>query len=72
MQNHGLDKKQTQALNHPLRLRILEMSKRERDRSLSVESLTDTLAATREFEHVNADEVFYHRNCLMDAELLPK
>lgn len=59
------------ALNHPLRLRILEMHKRERGRSLSVVSLTADLAKTREYEHVKQAEVKYHRDCLQAADLLP-
>ena len=73
---HGRDDRrlgntQTRALNHPLRLRILEMHKRERGRSLSVESLTTDLARTREYGHVTPGEVKYHRARLQDAELLP-
>jgi DNA-binding transcriptional ArsR family regulator len=75
MQPHERDRRlgteQTQAISHPLRLRILEISKRERGRSLSVEWLTAALTATREFEHVTASQVNYHRACLQDAELLP-
>jgi DNA-binding transcriptional ArsR family regulator len=61
----------TRALNHPLRLRILEMHKRERGRSLSVESLTADLTRIPEYEDVSAAEVKYHRDRLQDAELLP-
>jgi DNA-binding transcriptional ArsR family regulator len=62
---------QTQALSHPLRLRIMEMHLREPDRSLSVESLTADLARTPGYEHVKPSEVSYHRARLLDAELLP-
>ena len=62
---------ETHALSHPLRLRILELFARDRDRSLSVEALTADLARTPEFGHVNEREVSYHRARLLDAELLP-
>lgn len=62
---------QTHALNHPLRLRILEMHKRERGRSLSVESLTAELSRLPEYEGVSAAEVKYHRDRLQDAKLIP-
>jgi len=62
---------QTRALDHPLRLRILEMHKRARDRPMSVEILTAALAQTREYADVKAAEVRYHRDRLLDAELLP-
>jgi hypothetical protein len=62
----------TQVLRHPLRLRILEVHLHERGRSFSVGSLTAHLAMTPGFEHVKPDQVNYHRNCLLDAELLPK
>jgi DNA-binding transcriptional ArsR family regulator len=62
---------QAQALSHPLRLRILEMHKRERGRVLSVETLTATLATTRGYEHVKPSTVSYHRARLLQAELLP-
>lgn len=61
----------TQALSHPLRLRIMEMHEREPGRSLSVEALTVDLARTPGYEHVKASEVNYHRARLLDAELLP-
>jgi hypothetical protein len=62
---------QTRALHHPLRLRILELHKRARDRALSVELLTEALSQTQEYGHVNQAEVKYHRDRLLDAELLP-
>lgn len=62
---------QTRALNHPLRLRILEMHKRMRGRSLSVETLTEALAQTREYKDVKQGQVKYHRDRLLDADLLP-
>lgn len=61
----------TQALSHPLRLRIMEMSVRERGRLLSVEALTATLVTTPGYEHVKQSEVNYHRARLLDAELIP-
>lgn len=60
----------THALNHPLRLRILEMHKRAGGQPLSVGTLTAALGQTLEYEHVKPAEVAYHRNRLLDAELL--
>lgn len=60
----------THALNHPLRLRILEIHRRMKSRPLSVKTLTLALAQTPEYEHVRAAEVKYHRDCLIDADLL--
>jgi hypothetical protein len=65
-----LANKQKHALNHPLRLRILEMHKRMRSRPLSVETLTLALSQTREYKDVKAAEVKYHRDTLLDADLL--
>jgi hypothetical protein len=62
---------QARALNHPLRLRILEMHKRMKSRSLSVEELTLALSQTREYKDVRAAEVKYHRDRLLEADLLP-
>jgi DNA-binding transcriptional ArsR family regulator len=62
---------QARALNHPTRLRIMEMHRSEPGRSLSVASLTADLSRTAGYEHVNASEVNYHRACLQDAGLLP-
>jgi len=65
-----LNSSQTQALSHPLRLRILEMHKRVRSRPLSVETLTLALRQTREYKDVKAAEVRYHLARLQDADLL--
>jgi hypothetical protein len=59
------------ALNHPLRLRILEMHKRMRSRPLSIKTITEVLADTREYKQVSAAEVKYHHACLQDAKLIP-
>jgi hypothetical protein len=61
----------THALNHPLRLRILEMHTRMKSRPLSVETMVTVLAQTGEYGDVRAAEVKYHRDRLLDAELLP-
>lgn len=61
---------QARALNHPMRLRILEMHKRTRSRPLSVETLTLALSQTREYSDVKQAEVKYHRDTLLDADLL--
>jgi DNA-binding transcriptional ArsR family regulator len=62
----------THALRHPTRLRILEVSARERGRPLSVERLTEALVKTPGFEHVKPDTVNYHRARLLAVELLPE
>jgi DNA-binding transcriptional ArsR family regulator len=62
---------QTRALNHPLRLRILEMHRRMKSRPLSVETLTEALSQTREYKDVKQAEVKYHRDRLLEADLLP-
>lgn len=62
--------KQSHALNHPLRLRILEMHKRMRSRPLSLETLTAALTETPEYRDVKVAEVKYHRDRLLDAGLL--
>jgi hypothetical protein len=66
-----LDTTQTQALSHPLRLRILEMQTRMRNRPLSVETLMAVLAETREYRDVKVAEVKYHQARLQDAKLIP-
>ena len=62
---------ETHALSHPLRLRILEMFARDRSRSLSVEALTADLTRTPDFQHVEENQVNYHRARLLDVDLLP-
>jgi hypothetical protein len=62
----------THALNHPLRLRILEMHKRMKSRPLSVETMVTVLGQTREYKEVTAAHVRYHRQRLLDAKLLPE
>jgi hypothetical protein len=66
-----IDPQQTQALTHPLRVRILEMHIRVRTRPLSIQTITEVLAETREYGHVSAAEVKYHRERLHYAKLLP-
>jgi len=67
---HRLDPPQTQALTHSLKVRILEMHIRVRSRPLSVQTITEVLAETREYGDVKAAEVKYHRDRLADADLL--
>jgi hypothetical protein len=67
----GLGPTQKQALSHPLRVRILEMHIRMKSRPLSVETMTTVLAGTPEYKGVRAAEVKYHRDRLLDADLLP-
>jgi hypothetical protein len=66
-----LDTTQIRALNHPLRLRILEMHTRMRSRSLAVETLMAVLAETREYRDVKVAAVKYHQARLQDAKLIP-
>jgi hypothetical protein len=63
---------QARALSHPLRLRILEMHKRMGSRPLSVETMTEALAQTREYKDVKRAEVKYHHDRLVEADLLPR
>lgn len=42
-----------------------------KSRPLSVETMTTVLADTPEYGHVRMAEVKYHRDCLLDAKLLP-
>jgi DNA-binding transcriptional ArsR family regulator len=62
----------TRAINHPCRLRILEIHKQERGRSVSVGFLTSALAQTREYRDVTAATVSYHLSRLRDAHPLPE
>jgi len=66
-----LDLDQAQALNHQIRLRIVEMHECNPGRLLSVKSLTADLRSTPGYEHVQARDVNYHRARLIDADLLP-
>jgi len=67
-----IDQELARAVSHPLRLLILRIAAGERYRYLSVRELTAALAITPGLEHVEAKQVLYHRNRLLDAELLPK
>lgn len=62
---------QIRALNHPLRLRIMEMHQRMRGRPLSVETLMAVFAETREYRDVKVAEVKYHQARLQAAKLIP-
>lgn len=50
---------------------ILEMHKRMKSRPLAVETLTAVLEQSREYGDVKVAVVKYHRDRLLDAELLP-
>jgi hypothetical protein len=65
-----LDTAQARALDHPLRLRILEMHSRTRGRPISVETLLSALGQTPEYKDVRRAEVKYHRDRLLEADLL--
>ena len=60
---------QTQALSHPVRLRILELFTRDRGRSLAAELLAEDLAP--DFPKLRIAQVAYHVARLKDAQLLP-
>jgi len=64
---------QTQALGHPVRLGILGLFTKDRNRSLAVTDLrTDLIAEDpAEFGRYTTSQVAYHRARLQDAELLP-
>jgi hypothetical protein len=66
-----LAQEQRRALNHPLRLRLMEMHQRMEGRPLSVETLTAILSETPEYRDVTAAEVKYHQARLQDAKLIP-
>jgi hypothetical protein len=66
------ESKVTRALDHPVRLRILEIHKRDGSQSLpSVAELTTALRDTGDYREVTAAQVNYHRALLRDADLLP-
>ncbi|HEU5063939.1 MAG TPA: helix-turn-helix domain-containing protein [Solirubrobacterales bacterium] len=60
---------QKQALDHPLRLRVLELFAQKPERSLAAESLAADLADR--FPDVKIRQVAYHVAVLKDARLLP-
>lgn len=64
---------QTQALDHPVRLGILGLFTKDRNRSLAVADLRADLIAEdpSEFGRYTTSQIAYHRARLQDAELLP-
>jgi hypothetical protein len=48
------------------------MHKRMGSRPLSVETMTEALAQTREYKDVKRAEVKYHHDRLVEADLLPR
>lgn len=48
----------------------MEMHLRMKSRPLSVETMTAVLSQTREYREVKMAEVKYHRDTLLNAELL--
>lgn len=64
---------QTQALDHPVRLGILGLFTKDRDRSLAAADLRADLIAEDpvEFGAYTTSQIAYHRARLQDAELLP-
>ena len=60
----------TQVLDHPMRLRILELHRSDKGRSLAADELaTDLEALGEEVESVG--QVAYHLARLTDVDLLP-
>lgn len=59
----------TQALAHPIRLRILDLFTRDPTRPLTASTIFPDLAG--EFEGLTLSQVRYHLDRLHDAELLP-
>lgn len=64
-----LEPDQRQALDHPIRLRILELFTKDTDRPMTAESLAADLMTT--FPKVKVGQVAYHVAVLKDAHLLP-
>jgi hypothetical protein len=63
---------QTQAISHPVRLRILELFTRDTDRSLAAVDLRAALVSEDDaFEKYGIGQVLYHRARLQAADLLP-
>lgn len=60
---------QTQALSHPVRLRILELFTKDQGRTLAAEALAADLIA--DFPNVKIRQVAYHVTVLKDAQLIP-
>lgn len=60
---------QTKALEHPIRLRIVELFRLKPDRSLTAEALAAELVDR--FPEVKVRQVAYHVAVLQDARLLP-
>lgn len=60
---------QQKALDHPMRLRIMELFTKDEDRPLAAEPLAADLAP--DFPDVSLSQVMYHVSVLRDAQLLP-
>lgn len=60
---------QTKALEHPMRLRIVELFTRDEARSMAAEPLAADLATF--FPGVKIRQVAYHVAVLRDAKLIP-
>lgn len=78
MSHHGrnrgrIEPDQTQALSHPVRIGILALFARDKDRSLAAADLRAALVAEDPdaFGDYNVGQILYHRARLQDAELLP-
>jgi predicted transcriptional regulator len=65
----GIGADQTQALAHPIRIRILELFTHDRERALEVGSLAADLGP--DFSEATLAQVSYHVAVLRDAQLIP-
>lgn len=70
---HRLETDQKQALNHPVRIAILDLFTKDRQRPLDAESLLSDLLLKdpEKFGKYDLAQIAYHRARLQDAELLP-
>lgn len=60
---------QAKALEHPMRLRIIELFTKDEGRSMAAESLAADLVTS--FPGVKLRQVAYHVAVLRDAQLIP-
>lgn len=70
---HRLEAEQTKALDHEVRLGILELFTKDRRRPLDAESLLSDLLLKdpEKFGKYKPAQIVYHRARLQDARLLP-
>jgi hypothetical protein len=70
---HRLETDQQQALDHPVRIAILDLFTKDRRRPLDAESLLSDLLLKdpEKFGGYHPAQIAYHRVRLQDAQLLP-